>query len=32
MVTTSYNEGGNDKDADNSDEELIAATKHNFKC
>jgi hypothetical protein len=30
-ITTSYDEGDNDKEADDSDEELIAATECDFK-
>jgi hypothetical protein len=31
-VTTSSDEGNNDKEPDDSDEEIVAATVHNLKC
>jgi hypothetical protein len=32
MVTTSCDEGDNDKDVGDSDEELITATECDFRC
>jgi hypothetical protein len=32
MITASYDEEMNDKDTDDSDEELMAAAEHDFKC